>query len=229
MRNKIVQFTTADINADPPVVKDGRVFDSADNKYQTSFALTPRYATQLKIINGSGVQLAVVVLSNEADRDKFNATNRYVDIVFPSRITDSTATGLANDATAYTASFALSAGSPQSISVVGSAAQTIADLITELNADLTNATAALSPTGNAIRITADNNSDWYASLWDSGSDPLVEGLGARASEEPFGPILIPNSTTFHTEQIGRIAFVSIRGTSGSASSGVNVELMGLAQ
>jgi len=230
MKNKILQFTAADINADPPVVKDARLFDQDDNQYQTSFQTRARYATQLKLSNGSGVPIALVILSNQAEAEAFQSTNRYVDIVFPNRIIGTTATGLANDGTAYTAQFSLSTGSPQSISIVGSAAQTIADLITELNADLTNATAALSKeSGNVIRITADNNTDWYASLWDSGADALIAALGAQVSEEATGPYIIANNEEFFSDRIGRPHSISVRGTTGSASSDINVQLLGMAQ
>lgn len=65
-----------------------------------------------------------------------------------------TPTGLANDATAYTASIDVDApGTPVSVSITGSAAQTFATLITELNTDLGSAaTAAL--VGNSIVITS---------------------------------------------------------------------------
>lgn len=65
-----------------------------------------------------------------------------------------TPTGLANDTTAYTASIDVDApGTAIDVSVVGSAAQTFAALITELNADLgAAATAAL--VGNDIVITS---------------------------------------------------------------------------
>lgn len=65
----------------------------------------------------------------------------------------SDATGLADDATAYTASVAVD-GTPNAVSVVGSAAQTITDLITEINADLSGAVAAFDDENDAIKITS---------------------------------------------------------------------------
>lgn len=66
----------------------------------------------------------------------------------------STPTGLANDATVYTASIDVDApGSPVAVSVVGSAAQTFTTLIAEINTDLGGAaTAAL--VGGTIVITS---------------------------------------------------------------------------
>ena len=59
------------------------------------------------------------------------------------------ATGLANDATVYTATIDVDGGGPQAIAVTGSAAQTYTTLITELNADTTGAVWKLS-NGNLI-------------------------------------------------------------------------------
>ncbi len=65
---------------------------------------------------------------------------------------DGVATGLANDATEYTATIKVD-GVDKTISIVGSAAQTFADLIDELNTDLGgDATATLL--GNSIIITS---------------------------------------------------------------------------
>jgi len=67
------------------------------------------------------------------------------------------ATGLANDSTVYTASVSI-AGTPNAISITGSNAQTISTLISEINTDLTGATAVLAVEGH-IHITADNGTD----------------------------------------------------------------------
>jgi hypothetical protein len=63
-----------------------------------------------------------------------------------------TATGLANDATVYTASVVVDGGAPQAISVVGSAAQTYTTLLAELNADTTGADWAIN--GGNLRLTS---------------------------------------------------------------------------
>jgi len=63
-------------------------------------------------------------------------------ILFTNNITTGSSTGLANDATAYTMTVHVN-GSANNVSVVGSHSQTIGDLITEINADLTGATASI--------------------------------------------------------------------------------------
>lgn len=75
------------------------------------------------------------------------------------------ATGLANDATSYTANITVN-GVVVPIAVTGSAAQTVTTLIAELNTDLgANATAAL--TGGNIIITSDNGgNESYVSVVD---------------------------------------------------------------
>lgn len=65
-----------------------------------------------------------------------------------------TPTGLANDGTLYTATVTVN-GTPHAVSIAGSAAQTFATLITEINADISTwATAAL--VGDTIVITVTN-------------------------------------------------------------------------
>lgn len=63
------------------------------------------------------------------------------------------ATGLANDATVYTATVTVD-GADNAIAIAGNAAQTITDLVTELNADLTGATAAINGANITITSTA---------------------------------------------------------------------------
>jgi len=66
------------------------------------------------------------------------------------------ATGLANDATVFTATIDVDGGGPQAIAVTGTAAQTYTTLIAELNADTTGAVWKLS-NGNLI-ATSDTTS-----------------------------------------------------------------------
>ena len=61
--------------------------------------------------------------------------------------TTASATGLANDATEYTANITVD-GDINAIAITGSTAQTIATLITEINADLTDAQAEFRSIGN---------------------------------------------------------------------------------
>jgi hypothetical protein len=67
-----------------------------------------------------------------------------------------TPTGLANDATAYTATVVSNDGT-SNVSVVGSAAQTFGTLITEINADLAAADCTAALVGNTIVITKDTD------------------------------------------------------------------------
>lgn len=87
---------------------------------------------------------------------KLNSTAGYATLTYGPNFPgpDTTPTGLANDATAYTATVTVN-GTPHAVSVTGSAAQTFAALITEINTDISTwATAAL--VGNSIVITVTN-------------------------------------------------------------------------
>jgi hypothetical protein len=64
--------------------------------------------------------------------------NTYVDILLGSSKLGTSSTGLANNATVYTASTTIS-GTPTAISITGSSAQTISDLVTEINTDIASA------------------------------------------------------------------------------------------
>jgi hypothetical protein len=64
-----------------------------------------------------------------------------------------TATGLANDATVYTATISVDGGGAQAIAVTGSSAQTYATLLTELAADTAGATWTLAG-GNLLATSA---------------------------------------------------------------------------
>lgn len=64
--------------------------------------------------------------------------------VFLNIVANTIPTGLANDATSYTASVVVDGGASQPISVVGSASQTFKDLITEINVDITGGTVMLN-------------------------------------------------------------------------------------
>jgi hypothetical protein len=63
------------------------------------------------------------------------------------------ATGLANDATVYTASIVVDGGGAQAITVTGSAAQTYSALIVELNNDTAGATWSLVG-GNLVAVSS---------------------------------------------------------------------------
>lgn len=71
----------------------------------------------------------------------------YQIISFSAAKTGTDTTGLANDSTEYTETISVN-GSAQDITVIGSAAQTFATLINELNADLEGAEASIDGDGN---------------------------------------------------------------------------------
>lgn len=100
----------------------------------------------------------------------------YQDVLLgPIPPTSGSPTGLANDGTAYTATVKVD-GTDRAVSVVGSASQTFATLITEINADISTwATASLI--SGAIRITslATGNTSRIL-ITDSGANHLFASL-----------------------------------------------------
>ncbi|KKM79173.1 hypothetical protein LCGC14_1352580 [marine sediment metagenome] len=92
-------------------------------------------------------------------------------------VVNTTATGLADDATEFTATIAVDGGTAQAIAVTGSLAQTYLELITEINIDLVDAVASIVD-GN-IRVTSDITGDESSILiTDTGGDPLFVALTA---------------------------------------------------
>lgn len=85
---------------------------------------------------------------------EIDGTAGYEDIIFSTAKALVDATGLANDATVYTALVNVD-GVGFNVMVTGSAAQTFTTLLTEINADLVGAVASLED-GN-IRITSSSN------------------------------------------------------------------------
>jgi hypothetical protein len=77
-------------------------------------------------------------------------------VLFSTTKTGSSATGLANNGTVYNATIKVNTTS-YSITVTGSAAQTFTNLISEINADLTGATASI--VDGHIHITGANSTD----------------------------------------------------------------------
>lgn len=115
--------------------------------------------------------------------------------------TGGSATGLANDATVYDFRVFVD-GVLQAVSFTGSAAQTYADLITEINNDLTGATAELL-NGN-VRIISDTTgvTSGIGITNGVGADPLFDTLvdfveietATRGSSNPTG--LLDNNTNY---------------------------------
>ena len=230
MKNRLIQFTTVELNEAIPLVKDARLFVNGFHRQQTGApVIIPHYGNQMRIKNTAGVDIGVTVLSGKEELAAYQATNRYVDILFPDVKAGADATGLANDATVYTARASLSTLAIQAISIVGSAAQTITDLVTELNADLTGATATYTEGDNFIRITADATTVWMADIWDSGANKLMEALGANANPEAFGLFVIYAGETRLVERVGRPYSIMARKLTGAATSPVNIELQAFSQ
>ncbi|TFG95644.1 hypothetical protein E4H12_12865, partial [Candidatus Thorarchaeota archaeon] len=93
---------------------------------------------------------------------------------------DTTPTGLADDATAYTMDV-VSDGGTSTISVVGSAAQTMADLMTEIAADFTNG-ESIELVGDVFVITsATVGAGSFVTMTDTGAFPLLASLGQSGS------------------------------------------------
>lgn len=126
-----------------------------------------------------------------ADVTKFDARETaaalvagYQTVDFGGTVVGGNATGLANDATAYTASISID-GTAYPVSVVGSAAQTFTTLVTEINADLPGTEAAIdgdgnitvtsSTTGNTSKVVI-TDTDLFSSLTGFVEiDPAVDG------------------------------------------------------
>ncbi len=88
--------------------------------------------------------------SSLTSRFDYRAGSQVVD-VGGSR-TGATSTGLSNSATTYTYQISVDGGAAQTISLLGSDAQTYTDLITQINADVTGATCAL--VGGNLKFTS---------------------------------------------------------------------------
>lgn len=101
------------------------------------------------------------------------------------RVAGGTATGLANDATVYTATIVVD-GATVNISVAGSAAQTYTTLLSEINTDLGSAaTAALGSNVNAIVVTsATTGLLSTVSITDGTSNPLFGSLTLYSQIDP---------------------------------------------
>jgi hypothetical protein len=104
-----------------------------------------------EIIMSAGSGIIYSGLGTLTSRFDYRAGSQLVDV--GGAKTAATATGLLNDATVYGFTVAIDGGAAQQISVTGSAAQTYATLLTEINADLTGATCAL--VGGNLKITSD--------------------------------------------------------------------------
>lgn len=131
------------------------LYQVSDNIY--GYALTANTAQDVTVPAGA----KVVVMSctgnyyftpySGALVPPVTVTSGYQIVTYSPVIAGGDATGLANDATVYTASIVVD-GVANPISIVGSAAQTVTTLIAQINADLTGATAAL--VAGSIKVTS---------------------------------------------------------------------------
>jgi len=157
-------------------------FPAAVNGRGSIFASLTDF-TAISSISGSGVGDAnayqvVDVAGNKVGASATglsNVTSGYQEAVFVYQKLTTDYTGLANDATAYTATATID-GVARAISVVGSAAQTFADLIVEINADISTwATASLVQ--GRIRVTSlATGVTSTVSLADTGVNPLFASV-----------------------------------------------------
>lgn len=103
----------------------------------------------------SPITAAPVCVATDVSGTLTAFNNTYVNILLGSSKLTSSSTGLANDATVYTASISITGGAPISISITGNTAQTISDLVTQINNDIvaSNGLATFTSGDDYIRIS----------------------------------------------------------------------------
>jgi len=85
-------------------------------------------------------------------------------------------------------------GVDNAVEVAGSSAQTYTNLLTQINADLTDVTATLSVDGTKIVLTADNEGANTITITDGTSEAMIDSLGATIGTSTAGTegtVLIP--------------------------------------
>ncbi len=126
-------------------------------------------------------------------------------------ITGASATGLANDATVYDLRVFVD-GVLNTVSITGSAAQTYTDLLTEINADLTGATAEILNTtavgtGNVRVISASTGTASSIAITEGvGADPLLAALTdfiaiESSTQGSTNPTQLLDNATNYTVQV----------------------------
>lgn len=136
-----------------------------------------------------------------------SATAGYQTVTINPAFISANTTGLADDSDEYTATITVD-GVAKSISVVGSAAQTITDLLAEINADL-GASAVASLNAGSIRVTS-------ATTGASSSVAIVDGdLFATAAIGVIGTAVAGVAATGSSKKY--TAVVEIDGVSKSVS------------
>lgn len=127
------------------------------------------YVTKVRGTATSYIRVASVntndVAAVDASETSGASTSGIQVVDFGGVVVGGNATGLANDATTYTGTITID-DTAYPISVVGSAAQTFTNLITELNADLPNTEAAIDGDGNITITSTGTGNNSYISIVD---------------------------------------------------------------
>jgi len=156
-------------------------------------------------------------------------TQGYQTVEFSAVKSGASATGLTNDGTTYTASISID-GTPNAVSVVGSASQTITNLITEIDADLTGAAVTIvagdlqvtSTATGATSIIAITDTDLFSSL----TDYSAIATAVPGTDDPI-PLSVSNfCTTAVANKTTLLAGAKFR-ESTTAAGKVYLELGGL--
>lgn len=232
MKTKKITVTQAQLNTGEAIIDLSLASPSFNGFDQIQEYNEYIYPNTITFTNSSGVSLGYVLLGKEEKIQYDNENFSFIQIsVNGSNLQTSDSTGLANDATAYTANVIDNQGNTTAISITGSAAQTYTDLITELNTDLTGvATASFYGSGsnvNGIKILSDNKTH-HIRIEDSGSDPLLAGLGLIPSEDvtyadyKFTPLTVGSGSNFEGNKLIGPAYIVLT-DGGSATSGIAIE------
>jgi hypothetical protein len=123
---------------------------------------------------GSELGEPVLVGFDENNIIKAN-DNTYVDVSLGENKKINSSTGLANDSTIYTATIEINDFGAQTISVVGSQAQTMSDLIDQIKADVSD-----------INLTFDNNTDFIRFGVDISGQSTVTLIDGNLFSSLFG-------------------------------------------
>jgi len=119
----------------------------------------------------------------------------YQDWGFSACTEETSSTGLANDVTTYSFDVAVDGGAAQTITITGSNAQTISALISEINAQLTGATAVFYPQDNGyIRIKSNSEgSSSTIAITDTNLFSSLTNANANAETAVAGQTLVKPS------------------------------------
>ncbi|MGZ8924301.1 MAG: beta strand repeat-containing protein [Nitrososphaeraceae archaeon] len=149
--NSMFRELFADNISTYPAIPLQQVISSIDNVlYQLNNRPNDRHV--YTISTNSVITFSAPLASDLTIVDISPATSGIQDVTFSVAKSGGDATGLANDATTYTASISVD-GVAKAISVVGSAAQTFTTLLAEINIDLA-AAGTIAISGGNLRVTS---------------------------------------------------------------------------